>query len=77
VSVERERSRLVTSMFLASLGQDCCLLVANLGHSVGQSFENFSKTFAFVFNDQARKYEALTGSTFSGDGELASDGEEA
>ena len=73
MSAERQRGRLVTAMFLASLGQDCCLLVANVSHSLGSSFENFSRTFAFLFNDQARKYEALTGSAFSGAGELAND----
>lgn len=73
MTIERQRSRIVAAMVLASLGQDCCLLVANVGHAIGQSFENFSKTFAFLFNDQARKYQILTGSEFTGQGELGNE----
>lgn len=76
--IERERSRIVAGIVLASLAQDTCLLVCNtaqgvsvLFNCVSTSFGNYAKTFGWLFNDQASKYQALTDRQFTGDGELA------
>lgn len=82
MSVERQRSRTVTALVLSSLAQDTCLLVANTAsgaagflQGVGTSFSNFAQTFAWLFNDQQQKYEALSGRKFASSS-LASRNEE-
>lgn len=77
-SVESERGRIVAGIVLASLAQDTCLLVANVAQGgsvflncISSSFGNYAKTFGWLFNDQAAKYQALTDRAFTGDGDLS------
>ena len=77
-SVENERTRLVTVLFLASLAQDFFLFWANLFaglanatngvnslfKAVSQGFLNFANTFRHLWADQDQKYEVLTGRSF-------------